>query len=188
MLFPPFAVAVSRFRALSGFVCDHRREEYWLRRPLSRHAFLHALRHRSLRVDWLATHRPLLPESASRCSLFPHVAQTQLQSVGRAMIELSEGIGASPSTSGSLVSCRPSDRIFDTKVEDITEEALALPSEARALLADRLVESLDPAEDGYIHDLWVSEARARLQELRSGSVEAIPGVEAIAALRKKYAA
>ncbi len=55
------------------------------------------------------------------------------------MIELSEGIGASPSTSGSLVSCRPSDRIFDTKVEDITEEALALPSEAKALLADRLV-------------------------------------------------
>jgi len=69
-----------------------------------------------------------------------------------------------------------------------TNEALALPSEARALLADRLVESLDPAEDGYIYDLWVSEARFRLQELRSGSVEAIPGAQAIAALRKKYAA
>ena len=59
-------------------------------------------------------------------------------------------------------------------VEDTTEEALALPSEARALLADRLVESLDPTEDGYIHDLWVSEARVRLQQLHSGSVEAIP--------------
>jgi hypothetical protein len=47
-----------------------------------------------------------------------------------------------------------------------TNEALALPSEARALLADRLVESLDPAEDGYIHELCVSEARFRLQELR----------------------
>ena len=35
-------------------------------------------------------------------------------------------------------------------VEQIAEEALTLPSEARALLADRLVESLDPAEDGYI--------------------------------------
>jgi hypothetical protein len=74
------------------------------------------------------------------------------------------------------------------KVEDITEEALALPSEARALLADRLVESLDPAEDGYIHDLWVLEARTRLEQLRSGSVQAIPGAEAVAALRKKYAA
>jgi hypothetical protein len=31
-------------------------------------------------------------------------------------------------------------------VEQIAEEALALPSEARALLADRLVESLESAE------------------------------------------
>jgi len=61
-------------------------------------------------------------------------------------------------------------------VEQIAEEALALPSEARALLADRLVESLDPAEDGYIHQLWVKEARRRVDEvLRSGSVTPIPG-------------
>lgn len=39
-------------------------------------------------------------------------------------------------------------------VEQIAEEALALPSEARALLADRLVESLDPAEDGLIRQVW----------------------------------
>ncbi|HEV2329933.1 MAG TPA: hypothetical protein VGY56_14220 [Verrucomicrobiae bacterium] len=32
-------------------------------------------------------------------------------------------------------------------VEQIAEEALALPGEARARLADRLVESLDPVED-----------------------------------------
>lgn len=31
-------------------------------------------------------------------------------------------------------------------VEQIAEEALSLPSEARALLADRLVESLDPRD------------------------------------------
>lgn len=72
------------------------------------------------------------------------------------------------------------------RVEDIADEALALPSEARALLADRLVESLDPAEDGYIHDLWVAEAQRRLQELRSGTVKGIPGDEAIARLRQKY--
>lgn len=33
-------------------------------------------------------------------------------------------------------------------LEQIAEGALALPSEARALLADRLVESLDPATMG----------------------------------------
>lgn len=55
------------------------------------------------------------------------------------------------------------------------------------MLADRLVESLDPAEDGYIHDLWVAEANRRLQELRSGQAAGIPGEEAIAKLRQKYA-
>ena len=48
-------------------------------------------------------------------------------------------------------------------IEQITEEALALPSEARALLADRLVESLDPAEDGYIQQLWADEALRRVR-------------------------
>lgn len=72
------------------------------------------------------------------------------------------------------------------RVEDIADEALALPSEARALLADRLVESLDPAEDGYIHELWVTEGKRRLQELRSGLTKGIPGEEAIAKLRQKY--
>lgn len=72
------------------------------------------------------------------------------------------------------------------RVEDLTEEALALPSEARALLADRLVESLDPAEDGHFHRLWVKEAHRRQDELRSGEAESIPGEEAMGKLRRKY--
>jgi putative addiction module component (TIGR02574 family) len=74
-----------------------------------------------------------------------------------------------------------------TRVEEIAEEALSLPSEARALLADRLVESLDPAEDGYIRKLWAAEGTRRLQELRSGQVTGIPGEEVFARLRQKYA-
>lgn len=65
-------------------------------------------------------------------------------------------------------------------VEQIAEEALALPSEARALLADRLVESLDPAEDGYIHQLCVKEARRRIDEVRNGNVTPIAGEAAFA--------
>lgn len=68
-------------------------------------------------------------------------------------------------------------------VEQIAEEALALPSEARALLADRLVESLDPAEDGYIHQLWVKEAQRRMEEVRSGHVIPVPGESAFAQVR-----
>ncbi|MEQ1835382.1 MAG: addiction module protein [Candidatus Nitrotoga sp.] len=69
-------------------------------------------------------------------------------------------------------------------VEQIAEEALSLPSEARALLADRLVESLDPLEDGYIRQLWVAEARARRDNVRTGLVKTIPGLEALDHVRK----
>lgn len=69
-------------------------------------------------------------------------------------------------------------------IEQIAEEALALPSEARALLADRLVESLDPLEDGYIRQLWAAEARARRDDVRTGLVKTIPGQEALDRVRK----
>jgi len=38
---------------------------------------------------------------------------------------------------------------------DSTLKIQGLPGEARALLADRLVESLTPAEDGYVRQRWV---------------------------------
>lgn len=72
-------------------------------------------------------------------------------------------------------------------VEQIVDEALGLPSEARALLADRLVESLDPAEDGYVRQLWMEEARRRRDEVRSGRVQTIPGEEALALVRRAVA-
>ena len=74
-----------------------------------------------------------------------------------------------------------------SSVEQIAEDALALPSEARALLADRLVESLDPAEDGYMRQLWLAEARRRQAEVRGGQVQTIPGEEALAQVRQAFA-
>lgn len=68
-------------------------------------------------------------------------------------------------------------------VEQLAEEALSLPSEARALLADRLVESLDPAEDGYVRQLWMKEVRRRIAEVRGGRVEMIAGDEVFAQVR-----
>ena len=68
--------------------------------------------------------------------------------------------------------------------EQVAEEALALPSEARALLADRLVESLDPDEDGYLRALWVAEARRRQDDVRSGRVKTIPYDEAMARVKR----
>jgi putative addiction module component (TIGR02574 family) len=69
-------------------------------------------------------------------------------------------------------------------VEQIAEEALSLSSDARALLADRLVESLDPAEDEDIRQLWITEACRRLDEVRSGRVQTIPGDVALAQVRQ----
>ena len=71
--------------------------------------------------------------------------------------------------------------------EQIAEEALSLPSEARALLADRLVESLDPAEDGYVRQLWMVEARKRIEDVRSGRVATVAGEDAFAQVRAAIA-
>ncbi|MEO7414225.1 MAG: addiction module protein [Opitutaceae bacterium] len=68
--------------------------------------------------------------------------------------------------------------------EQIAEQALALPSEARALLADRLVESLDPAEDGQVRRLWAAEAIRRRDEVRSGSVKPVPTDEVFESVRR----
>ena len=69
-------------------------------------------------------------------------------------------------------------------VEEIAEQALALSSDARALLADRLVESLEPAEDEAVRALWAEEAQRRWEELESGAVKEVPGEEALAEVRR----
>jgi putative addiction module component (TIGR02574 family) len=68
-------------------------------------------------------------------------------------------------------------------VEKIAEVALSLPSDARALLADRLVESLDPLTDVDVRASWVTEALRRRDEVRSGKVKTIPADEALARVR-----
>ncbi len=68
-------------------------------------------------------------------------------------------------------------------VEQLTKEALSLPNDARALLADRLVESLDPVDDQEILTLWSIEATRRRDEIRSGTTKPIPGAEALERVR-----
>jgi len=70
-------------------------------------------------------------------------------------------------------------------IEQLAQEALALPSDQRALLADRLVESLDAAEISRIDRLWATEAKRRRDEVRRGEVQTIPGDEALARVRHK---
>lgn len=65
-----------------------------------------------------------------------------------------------------------------TSVERLAEQALKLPNEARARLADLLVESLKGADLGSIDQSWAVEAKRRRDEVRSGRVRAIPGEQA----------
>jgi putative addiction module component (TIGR02574 family) len=69
-------------------------------------------------------------------------------------------------------------------LEQLTAEAMQLPIESRALLADRLVESLASAELDDIQRLWAAEAMRRRDEIRSGRVQSIPGEQVLDEVRR----
>jgi putative addiction module component (TIGR02574 family) len=70
-----------------------------------------------------------------------------------------------------------------TTFEQLAKQAMDLPAESRARLAELLVESLDAEELGEIDRLWIEEAQRRRDEIRSGRVEAIPGEEGLRKVR-----
>jgi Putative addiction module component len=65
-------------------------------------------------------------------------------------------------------------------IEQLTKEILSLPSISRALLAESLEFDTDPT----LQTTWVSEAERRRDEVRNGSVQTIPGAEALAQARR----
>lgn len=69
-------------------------------------------------------------------------------------------------------------------LEQLTVEAMQLPLESRALLADRLVESLDSPDSDEIQRLWTAEAIRRRDEIRSGQVKSIPGEQVLDEVRR----
>jgi putative addiction module component (TIGR02574 family) len=69
-------------------------------------------------------------------------------------------------------------------IEQLTNEILSLPSISRALLAEKLVESLEFDTDPTLQEAWGNEAKRRRDEVRNGSVTPIPGEEALAQVRQ----
>jgi len=65
------------------------------------------------------------------------------------------------------------------KVKDIMNNALQLPKDARALIAEKLLESLDFEEPFDLSDKWKMEIERRCQEIDDGSVVLIPGEQVI---------
>jgi len=66
-------------------------------------------------------------------------------------------------------------------VDELATKAMSLSGEARALPAEKLVKSLD---QGLVRDIWLAEAKRRRDEVRSGQVKPIPGIDAMESVRK----
>jgi putative addiction module component (TIGR02574 family) len=66
---------------------------------------------------------------------------------------------------------------MDETTERLFQAALALPPETRAVLAERLLDSLAAKDQAAIDAAWGEEAKLRLQAFEKGKIKAIPGDE-----------
>ena len=62
------------------------------------------------------------------------------------------------------------------ELEQMVGMALRLPATERAILAEKLIESLDAGEDFRVSEVWAAEARERAQAIASG-MTTIPAEE-----------
>ena len=71
------------------------------------------------------------------------------------------------------------------KIKDLISEAESLPVEDRAMVVDSLLRSLN-APESEIDRNWARVARRRLEEIRGGTVEAVPGEKVFARIWKRF--
>jgi putative addiction module component (TIGR02574 family) len=64
------------------------------------------------------------------------------------------------------------------QVSEVLEKALALSTQDRGLIIDRLIKSLDDeAPEEGVEAAWSDEIKGRVDDIQSGRVEMIPGEE-----------
>lgn len=68
---------------------------------------------------------------------------------------------------------------------DLIEMAEALPIDEKAMLVDRLLDSMYP-RDEEIDELWKVEIELRVEEVRSGKVKTIPGEQVFEEIRNRF--
>ncbi len=68
--------------------------------------------------------------------------------------------------------------------EKLIEQALNLPAEERAAVAERLLTSLEP-ELSTIDLLWAQEAEDRLDAYERGEIKAIPAEEVFISIKNR---
>lgn len=69
--------------------------------------------------------------------------------------------------------------------KELIAEAVSLPVEERAMVADSILRSLNVPESD-IDRKWAAVAQRRLAELRSGQVKPIPGDQVFARIWKRF--
>lgn len=68
-------------------------------------------------------------------------------------------------------------RCMTRPASDILEEALALPPEARAEIASRLISSLDDGVDDDAEATWSAEIARRIRDIDNGTIRLVPWTE-----------
>lgn len=74
---------------------------------------------------------------------------------------------------------------MSTQLERLAVELLGLPASSRALLAKKLIESLDETETPDAEALWLEVAKRRADEIRQGKVKTVPAEEVMRHAREK---
>jgi putative addiction module component (TIGR02574 family) len=69
--------------------------------------------------------------------------------------------------------------------EQIVAEAMELPSQMRAFVAEKLIESLDLEPEEELSPEWNAELDRRCREVDDGTVELIPATDVFAKLYAK---
>ncbi|GGY63359.1 addiction module protein [Marinobacter zhanjiangensis] len=70
------------------------------------------------------------------------------------------------------------------RIQELIDEASALPVDERAHVVESLLQSLNPT-DSAIDDKWAAVAKARLAELESGEAEAVSGEDVFRKIRSR---
>lgn len=73
------------------------------------------------------------------------------------------------------------------QLSELLEKALALSTQDRGLLIDRLIASLDDeAPETGVEAAWDEEIKSRVDDIRSGRVKTIPGEQVIRELAEEF--
>ena len=73
---------------------------------------------------------------------------------------------------------------MNAEVESVLHVALALSAESRAVVADRLLESLEQPDRAAVATAWAEEAEHRLADYRAGKIAAVPADEVFRSINR----